>query len=74
MLRRKANLDEMIVFKNELTWNIEDLLDQAIRTKMGQRRVSQGCGAEHAEEIVSQIVQEDQDLLGMPKPFATMSE
>jgi hypothetical protein len=74
MVSGEANLDEMIVLKHELTRDIEDVVDQAIRSERSQGRMSQSDGAEHAQEVMSQVVQEDQDLLGMPEPLATMGE
>ncbi len=57
MLGRKTDFEEVVIIKNEFAWDIEDFLDQAIRTKMSERRLNQGGRAKHAEEIVGQVIQ-----------------
>ncbi len=33
VLGRKTDFEEVVIIKNEFTWDIEDFLDQAIRAK-----------------------------------------
>jgi hypothetical protein len=69
-----VDFTEAVALKYKLSWNIKDFLDQAIWSKICQRRLKQDSCSKHAQEIVSQIIQQDQDFLGMPKPFATMGK
>jgi hypothetical protein len=74
MILGKTDFDELIVIKEQFAGDVEDFLDQAINTETCQGCMDQDGGMEHAEEIVSQIIQQDQHLLGVPEALATVSE
>lgn len=74
MIVRKADFDELILVKNELAGDVEDFLDETIGSETCQGRLSQGDGAEAAQEIVSQVVEQNEHLLGVPEALAAVSE
>lgn len=74
MILGQTDFEELIVVKNEFAGDSEDFLEDAIGSERCQGRMGQDSGAEHTEEIVSQVIQQDQHLLSMPTPLAAMGE
>lgn len=74
MILGKMDLDQLLVIKNEFARDVENFLDQAIGAETCQGGMGQSGGAEHTEEIVRQIIQQDEGLLGVPEALATMGQ
>ncbi len=74
MILGKTDFEELILVKEEFAGDVEDLLNEAIGSKTCQRRMEEDGSAEAAQEIVSQVIEQDEHLLGMPEALAPVSE